>query len=321
MFSIAAKATLATASLARRGLSRNDGNCTFFLRQPVSPREETRVVGAYPAKSVEARKLILLALALAIGTMLLYAPALRNGFVSLDDPDYVTQNPRVQQGLNLANVKWAFGTVNPVSNWHPLTWISHMLDVSWYGGKAAGHHFTNIFLHALDVALLFLLFALATAETTRSAAVAALFAVHPLNVEAVAWVAERKSVLCVLFFLLTMVVYLWYAKRPSFGRYLCVAGCFALALLSKVMVVTLPCVLLLLDFWPVDRVRNETNANDSPQLGKSLCGLILEKVPLLLMAVAASGMTLFIHRREHALAAGLPLSWLVKNGIYSYVAY
>jgi len=270
---------------------------------------------------VERRKLVLLALALAIGTLLLYAPALRNGFVSLDDTDHVTQNIHVQQGLSLANVKWAFGAGNSGPNWHPLTWISHMLDVDWYGGNAAGHHFTNIFLHALDVATLFLLLALATGETMRSAVVAALFAVHPLNVEAVAWVAERKSVLCVLFFFLTMGAYVWYAKRPGVGRYLVVGTCFALALLSKVMVVTLPFALLLLDYWPLNRIGRKEAENDLTAQGESLWMLILEKVPLLLMSVGASGMTLYIHHREHELASGLPHTWLLKNGVYSYVAY
>lgn len=294
---------------------------TFSKMQPMKMNEETHRGPASPITPLERRKRILLALALLIGTMTLYAPALRNGFVSLDDPDYVTRNARVQQGFNLSNVKWAFGTVNPVSNWHPLTWISHMLDVSWYGGNAAGHHFTNVLLHGMDVAFLFLLLGLATGETMRSAAVAALFAVHPLNVEAVAWVAERKSVLCVLFFLLTMIAYVWYARRPGVGRYLTVVACFALALLSKVMVVTLPCVLLLLDYWPLGRIGSEDGKSSSEGEKKLLLKLVWEKVPLLLMAFAASGMTLYIHRREHALATSLPLSWLVKNGIYSYLVY
>lgn len=284
-------------------------------------REEIGRVEASSVNRAERRKLVLLALALAIGTVVLYAPALRNGFVSLDDPDYVTQNAHVQHGLSLANVKWAFGTDNPASNWHPLTWLSHMLDVDWYGKNAAGHHFTSIFLHALDVASLFLLLAFTTGETMRSAAVAALLAVHPLNVEAVAWVAERKSVLCMLFFLLSLGAYAWYAKEPGIGRYLWVATLFALALFSKVMVVTLPFALLLADYWPLNRMGNKDGKTDAGQQGESLVRLVLEKVTLLIMSVAAAGMTLYVHAREHALAGAMPLSWRVKNGIYSYAAY
>jgi len=258
---------------------------------------------------------ILLSLALFLGTILLYAPGIRNGFVSLDDPDYVTRNAHVQQGLSLNNVKWAFGTDNPGSNWHPLTWISHMLDVDWYDGRPYGHHLTSILLQAIDVSLLFLLLACATGETLRSASVAALFAVHPLNVEAVAWVAERKSVLCMLFFLATLGAYGWYAKKPVVGRYILTLACFALALLSKVMVVTLPAALFLMDFWPLGRVQNAGIGRGGH------VKLILEKVPLLLMSVGASATTLYVHAREHALAKGMPHSWLLKNGIYSYVVY
>ncbi|HLZ51277.1 MAG TPA: tetratricopeptide repeat protein [Candidatus Acidoferrum sp.] len=278
------------------------------------------MAGEMREKSVEWRKIVLLAVALAVATVLLYLPALRNGFVSLDDPDYVTRNGHVQQGVTLANVKWAFGTENPVSNWHPLTWISHMLDVNLYGGRAYGHHLTNVLLQAVDVVLLFLLFATATGEAMKSAAVAALFAVHPMNVEAVAWVAERKTVLCMVFFLGACCAHIWYARKPSAGRYALVAALFALGLLSKVMVVTLPLALLLLDYWPLRRMEGEGAAAGSIdwKLALRRC---TEKVPLFLMSAGASVMTLYIHHREHALAAGMPKSWLVKNGTYSYLAY
>lgn len=266
------------------------------------------------------RRIALIALLLAAATLLLYAPALQNGFVSLDDPDYVTHNAHVQQGLNWTNVKWAFGTDNPASNWHPLTWISHMLDVSMYGGNAFGHHLTNVMLQAADVALLFVLLALATGEVMRSAAVGALFAVHPLNVEAVAWVAERKSVLCLLFFLAACGVYGWYTKKPSVGRYSLVVVFFALALLSKVMVVTLPVALLLLDVWPLRRFERIDGLEMASASNRPL-KLVLEKVPLFLMSGAAAAMTLYVHAKEHALAGGMPLSWRVKNGVFSYMGY
>src|SRR5207237_7036089 len=155
------------------------------------------------------------------------------------------------------NVKWAFGTENPVSNWHPLTWLSHMLDVDLYGGRAFGHHLTNVTLQAMDVVLLFLLFVAATGEAMKSAAVALLFAVHPLNVEAVAWVAERKTVLCMFFFLGASCAYVWHAKKPGIGRYAVVVVLFALGLLSKVMVVSLPLALLVMDYWPLQRMNDE----------------------------------------------------------------
>jgi len=269
-------------------------------------------------KSAERRKIVLLALALAVATMVLYLPALRNGFVSLDDPDYVTQNSHVQQGLTAASVKWAFSGGNSLANFHPLTWLSHMLDVDLYGGRAYGHHLTNVLLQAADVALLFLLFVAATGEAMKSAAVALLFAVHPLNVEAVAWVAERKTVLCMFFFLGASCAYVWHAKKPVIGRYAVVMVLFALGLLSKVMVVSLPLALLVMDYWPLQRMNHDREGGFS---WKAALKLGAEKLPLLAMSAGASLMTLYIHHREHELASGFPLSWKVKNGTYCYLAY
>src|SRR5258706_7333903 len=198
-------------------------------------------------KSAERRKIVLLALALAVATMVLYLPALRNGFVSLDDPDYVTQNGHVQQGLTAASVKWAFSPGNSVANWHPLTWLSHMLDVDLYGGRAYGHHLTNVLLQAADVALLFLLFVAAAGGKMKNAAGALLFAGPPLNVEAVAWVAERKTVLCMFFFLGASCGYVWYAKKTSVARYTIVVGLFSVGLLSQVMGVTLTLTVVVMD--------------------------------------------------------------------------
>ncbi len=202
----------------------------------------TNAKDAEPASSGSAarsdrRLLFLLAALLVVGTALLYAPVIHYGFVNIDDPDYVTRNVHVLQGVSWANLAWAFGTDNPAANWHPLTWISHMLDVQWYGRDAAGHHFTNVLLHTLNVVLLFLLLARATGRALCSAAAAALFALHPLNVESVAWVAERKAVLCVMFLLLALWAYGWYARKPGLGRYLWVVLFFALALMSKIMVI------------------------------------------------------------------------------------
>jgi Tfp pilus assembly protein PilF len=262
-----------------------------------------------------------LAVLLALGTAAVYAPAMRNGFVNLDDPDYVTRNPYVLHGLSWTDLRWALGSNYPSSNWHPLTWISHMTDVQLYGINPAGHHFTSVFLHILDAVLLFLLIEWATSRALRSAAVAALFAVQPLNVEAVAWISERKSVLCVLFFLLGIIAYGWYARRPGVGRYLWVALLFGLGITAKVMVIPFPFALLLLDYWPLGRLPG-TDAEGKPRaFFPALRVLVVEKIPLFVMAAAGGAVTVYVHSREHALTASMPFSWRFKNAIFSYLAY
>ncbi len=267
------------------------------------------------------RVVAFLSVLLAAGTAAVYAPALRNGFVNLDDPDYVTRNPHVLAGLTGPGIRWAFGSSYPSSNWHPLTWISHMADVQLYGTNPAGHHFTSVLLHILGVVLLFLLIESATGRALRSAAVAALFAVQPLNVEAVAWISERKSVLCVVFFLLAIGAYGWYAKRPSLARYLWVVLFFALGITAKVMVIPFPFALLLLDYWPLARLPGTDAAGKPQPFFVALRALVIEKIPLFLMSAAGGAVTLYVHSREHALTASMPFSWRFKNAIFSYVAY
>jgi protein O-mannosyl-transferase len=276
---------------------------------------------ADPSARPDRRLILPLAILLAAGTLLLYAPALRNGFVNFDDPDYVTHNAHVLQGFTWANLKWAFGTDNPAANWHPLTWISHILDVQLYGTNPLGHHFTNIFLQTIDVLLLFLLLTRATGYPLRSATVAALFALHPLNVESVAWVAERKTVLCMLFFLLTIWAYGWYVRKPGVTRYVCVFFLFALALMSKLMVVSLPFALLLLDYWPLQRFTGTTESGEQRKFLSTFFKLFVEKIPLLLLSAAASVITLRLHRREGTLAEAMPFAWRLKNTFYSYCVY
>jgi Tfp pilus assembly protein PilF len=267
------------------------------------------------------RLIAFLAVLLALGTAAVYAPAMRNGFVNLDDPDYVTRNPHVLAGVTWSDIRWALGSSYPSSNWHPLTWISHMADVQLYGRNPAGHHFTSVLLHILGVVLLFLLIESATGRALRSAAVAALFAVQPLNVEAVAWISERKSVLCVLFFLLAIGAYGWYAKTPSVGRYLWVVLFFGLGITAKVMVIPFPFALLLLDYWPLGRLPG-TDASGKPRPFLAALGsLVIEKIPLFIMAAAGGAVTVYVHSREHALTATMPFSWRFKNAIFSYVAY
>lgn len=267
------------------------------------------------------RTVVLLALVLAIGTVAVYAPAMRNGFVNLDDPDYVTHNPHVLGGLKWPDVHWALGSNYPSSNWHPLTWLSHMADVQLYGQNPAGHHSTNVLLHACDVVALFLLIALGTRRELRAAAVAAIFAVQPLNVEAVAWISERKSVLCVLFFLLAIGAYGWYAKKQGVGRYCLVALLFGLGITAKIMVIPFPFALLLLDYWPLGRFSKKNGEGAATPFFTALSRLLLEKIPLFLMAAAGGAITLYVHRREHALTAAMPFAWRFKNAIFSYVMY
>lgn len=282
---------------------------------------ERRLSPADPVKGSDFHLALLLSLVLALGAAALYSPALKNGFVNYDDPDYVTKNAHVQQGLSWANLLWAFSTNNEAANWHPLTWISHMLDVDWYGLQPAGHHFTNVILQVLVVVLVFLFFRRATRHTLRSAAVAALFAVHPLNVESVAWIAERKAVLCMFLMLLALLAYVWYTQRPGAWRYLTVMLLLALGLMAKIMVIALPIVLLLLDYWPLCRFP-ETNAQvEAPSFFTTFRRLLIEKVPFFLLAAAASGMTLLVHGKEGALATTLPFTWRFKNAVYSYLAY
>ncbi len=255
--------------------------------------------------------LALVGLTLFLGTLALYYPALHNGFVDYDDPAYVTSNWQVQQGFTSRNLAWAF-TSTAEANWHPLTWISHMLDVQLFDLRPAGHHAQSIFWHAVNVLLLFLLLAKATGFVGRSALVAGLFAVHPLNVESVAWVAERKTVLCTFFLLLALAAYVWYTKRPRASRYLLVSLLFALALMAKPMAITLPFALLLLDFWPLQRF---------PET--ALSKLVVEKTPLLALSAASAAITLYAQRIGGAIGstALLTPAMRLKNAIYSYLIY
>ncbi len=257
------------------------------------------------------RTVTLVGLLLFLGTLALYYPVLGNGFVNYDDPAYVTSNWQVQQGLTSHNLAWAFASTAE-ANWHPLTWISHMLDVQLFGLRPAGHHAQSVLWHAFNVVLLFLLVAKATGFMGRSALVAGLFAVHPLNVESVAWVAERKTVLCTFFLLLALGAYGWYVKRPRSSRYLLVALLFALALMAKPMAITLPFALLLVDYWPLRRFP------ETP-----LSKLALEKIPLLALSAASAAVTLYAQRAGGALGSTelLPPAMRVKNAFYSYLIY
>src|SRR5262245_13417343 len=194
----------------------------------------------------------IVSLLLVLLTLAAFWGVWQNDFVAFDDEEYVTKNPEVQAGLTWHGLWWALTTFH-AANWHPLTWLSLQLDAQLFGLDPAGYHLTNLLWHAGSAVLLFLALARLTGATARSAVVAAFFAVHPLRVESVAWVAERKDVLCGFFGMLTLLAYAWYVERPGKTRYLLTLLAFALGLLAKPMLVTLPCVLILLDFWPLGR--------------------------------------------------------------------
>jgi protein O-mannosyl-transferase len=255
-------------------------------------------------------------LVLITATLAVFWGARQNQFVNYDDPDYITSNQAIQHGLTARSVRWAFET-GQASNWHPLTWLSHLADVQLYGMNPAGHHFTSILLHAVNGALLFLLLRSMTGAFWRSLAVAALFALHPLRAESVAWVSERKDVLSTFFWILTVWAYVRYAKefkvqgsrfKVSYAASLLF---FVLGLMSKPMLVTLPLVLLLLDYWPLQRL----------PLGASR--LITEKVPFFVLAAASSVVTFFVQRSGGAVSSltGVPMGARIGNALVSYVRY
>jgi tetratricopeptide (TPR) repeat protein len=261
----------------------------------------------------------LISLSLIAITLVSFEQVRNNEFINLDDDVYVTENLHVKKGLTAEGVIWAFMTMY-ASNWHPLTWLSHMLDYSLYGMNPGGHHLTNLIFHIGNTLLLFLVLSQMTGAVWRSSFVAALFALHPLHVESVAWVAERKDVLSTFFWMLTMWAYFRYTARPKPGRYFSVLFIFALGLLSKPMLVTLPVVLLLLDYWPLGRFKNPMNPNGQ----SAFCfHLILEKVPFFILSAVSSLMTLLAAQEGGTVGSlGIyPLGNRIANGLVSYVNY
>jgi tetratricopeptide (TPR) repeat protein len=252
---------------------------------------------------------------IAVLTWIVFGQTLRHDFVNYDDPRYVYQNTKITSGLNMAGVDWAFSHIH-AENWHPLTTITHMLDCQLYGLKAGWHHFTNVLLHGVASILLFLALQHMTGALWRSAFVAAVFAIHPLHVESVAWVAERKDVLSGVFFMLTLLAYVHYARAPSIWRYLMVAVVFALGLMSKPMLVTLPFVLLLLDYWPLRRI---TDQRTHP--GHQLLSLLVEKIPLIALSAVSSTVTFLAQRGALGWTEQLPMLSRFNNAIVAYIIY
>jgi protein O-mannosyl-transferase len=292
-------------------------------RSEASSRRPAQAAAQQPAMPFRApvdrsdlRRGLWVVLGLAIIAALVYAPVTSYEFVSWDDPQYIVSNWHVNRGLTWQGVWWAF-TARDFGNWHPLTWLSHMLDVQLFGLNAGIHHLTNLLLHAVNGVLLFAVLCWTTGAVRRSAFVATLFVVHPLHVESVAWVAERKDLLSTLFWMLTLLAYVAYVAQRSVWRYAAVIALFACGLMSKPMVVTLPVVLLLLDVWPLGRLQL------APIRAEQLRPLILEKLPLFALAFASSIVTAMAQAGAGAVAAvdTLPLRYRVENAAVSYLAY
>ncbi len=270
------------------------------------------------------KRTLILCLLLAAGTLALYSRVSHAGFLRYDDDRYVVENPYVHAGIHWRTITWSFTSFEQ-ANWHPLTWLSHAVDCQLFGLNPSGHHYMGLLLHAANVVLLFLLLQWTTGYTRRSFVVAALFAVHPMNVESVAWIAERKNLLCMFFFLLTLLAYRRYVRRPGVRRYIGVAVLFAMALMSKPMAITLPFVLLLLDYWPLGRLCSRVDipsaAVDFGAERWSVVRLIIEKLPLFAMSVASAVVTMKAQRGGGAVTVKYSHLAHLQNAVVSYVLY
>jgi tetratricopeptide (TPR) repeat protein len=279
------------------------------------------------------KRALLTAILLAVMTLAVFAPVIGFQFINIDDNVYVVGNEHVQQGLNWHSAKWAVTSLE-AANWHPVTWLSHLLDVSLFGLNPHGHHATSLLIHTLNVVLLFLWLRRMTGALWKSAIVAAIFAVHPLGLESVAWIAERKNVLSTLFMLLALWAYVGYVRKPGLLRYLLVALWFALGLMAKPMIVTLPFVLLLLDYWPLRRLGFGGVESSGQEVGgdpvtdhppessthNSPLYRCLEKIPLLILAIGSSVMTMKAQALDHEIKI-VSLGSRIANAMLSYQTY
>jgi len=278
----------------------------------------SRPVGSAIFEVPQKRRLIL-CLLLVLATLALYNSVTRAPFLNYDDQVYVTDNLQVRAGLTWKTVGWAFRS-SEQSNWHPITWLSHAFDCQVFGLNPEGPHTVNVLLHATNVVLLFLILESATGFAWRSLVVAAFFALHPINVESVAWVSERKNVLSMLFFLVALAAYGWYVRRPGIGRYLAVTFAYALGLMTKPQVITFPFALLLLDYWPLCRIgqgvaRPDGRCFDSPSFWR----LIWEKTPWFALSAVSAAITMKV--QANAAEANLPLWIHLGNAAIAYVKY
>ncbi len=266
----------------------------------------------------------LICLLLVIATLVVYWPVKDFEFIDYDDNEYVSENSYIKEGVTLEGVIWSL-TADHSANWHPITWLSHMLDVQIFGMDAGWHHLTSLAFHIANILLLFHVLLKMTGNLWQSGFVAALFALHPLQVESVAWVAERKNVLSTFFWMLTLWTYAGYTKQPGYGRYLIALFVFTLGLMAKPMLVTLPFILLLMDYWPLDRLKLlHSNRKDHIVSQKSaVLHLFLEKIPFLLLSMIVCIITISVQQQWQAVASfdEFPLSLRVSNALISYIRY
>lgn len=286
----------------------------------IAPKRQLQPVDVDPDyDSAHARKQrFLLSLLLVVVIVAFYLPVGRNGFVYFDDAPYLLNNPHVQNGINWSTIKWAF-TTSYSSNWHPLTWLSHALDYQLFGIYAAGHHYESVVFHSANAVLIFLILEAATGLLWPSLIVAALFGVHPLNVESVAWVAERKNVLSMFFCLLALRSYTQYARTARRSSYVFALIFFALGLMAKPQIITLPFIFLLWDYWPLNRLFPDTASADK----QGLRSLIVEKIPLFVLAGGSAAITMVAQRSANSVRTlgeySLPIR--VENCIVAYARY
>jgi Flp pilus assembly protein TadD len=264
---------------------------------------------------------VAICLFLIVAILLIYYKSIHYDFVNYDDELYVTENIDVRIGLTIQGIIWAF-TTSHAANWHPLTWLSHMLDSELYGLNPMGHRWTNLQIHIANSILLFLFFNWITGALWRSGLVAILFAVHPLHVESVAWIAERKDVLCAFFWIMSMWAYAGYVLHPNKKYYVLLIIFFVLGLMAKPMIVTLPFVLLLLDFWPLSRFQTKEDKFRMPGI-QTVVKLVLEKIPLFILSAGSCVVTFFVQQHGGTVASieALPFNVRVANAFVSYISY
>src|SRR5437764_3538444 len=263
---------------------------------------------------------------LAVISLIVFGQTIRYDFVNFDDDLYVYNTPAIQSGVTIKGIAVAFISQH-ARNWHPLTTLSHMLDCQLYGLNAGGHHATNIILHTIAVLLLFQVLRQMTGAVWKSTIVAALFAVHPLHVESVAWISERKDVLSAVFFLLMLGAYGRYARSPSITRYLAVAVLLPAGLMSKPMLVSAPVILLLLEYWPLRRFEQPSSTKGKAKIlqpdhqRRVVRRLFLEKIPLLVLSAGSCVITFVVQKRATGAIPPLPFPWRLQNAFASYVIY
>ncbi len=303
----------------------NDNKCARNVNLIKHAQAPTKIFGQFTMSSklnISTRKQIwIIYIVLTLTILAVFGQVAHYDFINFDDPSYVTQNTNIQKGLTLNGLRWAFSTIH-TGYWHPLTWLSLMFNIQFCGLNAGGYHLTNLILHILNTLLLFWFLNRCTGSVWKSAFVAAFFSMHPLHVESVAWIAERKDVLAAFFWMLTLCLYVHYTGKPVMKKYFAVLLSFVFALMSKPMVVTLPFVLLLLDYWPLERWQKAVSSSVKDNV-YSAGKLIAEKIPFIFLSIAASIATLYAQSEGGIVASVEHLSFCKRftNTVTAYVFY